>query len=54
MTGLSQLIIPMTPQGIETVTFRLEAQCLNQLCHMVWAGIRKRLKRVNNIGRKIV
>jgi len=21
---------------------------------MVWAGIRKRLKRVNNIGRKIV
>jgi len=30
--GLSQRKIPVTPSGIKLATFRLVAQCFNQLC----------------------
>jgi hypothetical protein len=33
LQALSQLKIPVTPTGIEPVTFKLVAKCLNQLHH---------------------
>ena len=36
--GLYQYQIPMTPSGMEPATFRLVAQCFNQLGHHMRGG----------------
>jgi hypothetical protein len=50
LEGLDQLKNPINSSGIEPATFRLVAQCLNQLRYLVL--VRKRAMHLNITARK--